>query len=75
FNLQTGISKEHDRPSKRYGSTPVDGPTKGVSIIPHWDKMLENYYAKMGWSSEGVPMKETLERLGIGEIWKDLSSV
>ena len=74
FNLQAGISKEHDRPSKRYGSTPVDGPTKGVSIIPHWDKMLENYYAKMGWSSEGVPMKETLERLGLGEIWKDLSS-
>jgi aldehyde:ferredoxin oxidoreductase len=73
FNLQSGITSEHDRPSTRYGSTPVDGPTMGVSIMPHWDKMLENYYEKMGWSREGVPTKETLERLGIGWVWADLS--
>jgi aldehyde:ferredoxin oxidoreductase len=73
FNVQAGISKDQDRPSTRYGSTPVDGPTKGISIQPYWDKMLENYYAKMGWSPEGVPTKETLEKLGIGEVWKDLS--
>ena len=73
FNIQSGITKEQDKPSTRYGSTPVDGPTKGVSIQPHWDKMLENYYAKMGWSQEGVPTKETLDKLDIGEVWKDLS--
>ncbi len=73
FNLQTGLSSEHDRPSFRYGSTPVDGPTKGISIQPHWDEMLRNYYEKMGWNPEtGVPTKETLERLGIGSVWDDL---
>ncbi len=73
FNLQTGLSAEHDRPSFRYGSTPVDGPTEGISIQPHWDKMLRNYYERMGWVPEtGVPTKETLERLGISTVWGDL---
>ena len=75
FNIQSGITKESDRPSTRYGSTPVDGPTKGVSIQPHWDKMLDNYYEKMGWNPDGVPTKETLEHLGIGWVWKDLSKL
>ena len=73
FNLQVGIGKESDKPSHRYGSTPVDGPTEGIGIMPHWDQMLDNYYAKMGWSPEGVPVKETLEELGIGWVWEDLS--
>jgi aldehyde:ferredoxin oxidoreductase len=75
FNLQVGITKEDDRPSPRYGSTPIDGPTQGISIMPHWDKMLENYYSKMGWSPEGIPKKETLEKLGIGWVWRDLSTL
>jgi aldehyde:ferredoxin oxidoreductase len=73
FNIQVGIGKEHDRPSSRYGSTPIDGPTKGISIIPHWDKMLENYYSLMGWDVEtGIPLPETLESLGLRHIIKDL---
>jgi aldehyde:ferredoxin oxidoreductase len=76
FNLRAGIGKEQERPSNRYGSIPVDGPSKGIGIIPHWDKMLNNYYTQMGWNPEnGVPTKETLEKLSIGDIWKDLSSL
>jgi aldehyde:ferredoxin oxidoreductase len=73
FNIQAGISPELDRPSDRYGSTPKDGPIKGISIMPHWDDMLENYYNLMGWDPDtGVPKKETLEELNIGFVWKDL---
>jgi aldehyde:ferredoxin oxidoreductase len=73
FNLQSGLTAAHDRPSVRYGSTPNDGPTKGISIQPHWDEMLKNYYEKMGWDPEtGVPTKETLEGLGIGSVYGDL---
>jgi len=72
FNLESGISPELDRPSARYGSTPVDGPTAGVGIMPHWDAMLGNYYALMGWDERGVPRKETLERLRIGHVWANL---
>jgi len=73
FNLRAGIEKELDRPSARYGSTPVDGPTEGVSIMPHWDEMLRNYYNLMGWDPEtGVPLPSTLEDLGIGNVAIDL---
>lgn len=73
FNLRAGIVREHDRPSARYGSTPVDGPTVGISILPHWDAMLRNYYQLMGWDLEtGIPLPETLEDLGIGYVNRDL---
>jgi aldehyde:ferredoxin oxidoreductase len=75
FNIRAGIGKELDRPSVRYGSKPIDGPTKGISIMPHWDQMLDNYYTEMGWNPKnGVPTEETLKKLGISEIWNDLSS-
>ena len=76
FNLRAGMGKEFDRPSKRYGSTPVDGPTAGMSIMPHWDEMLTNYYRLMGWDVEtGKPLPETLVDLGIGYVNKDLEAI
>jgi aldehyde:ferredoxin oxidoreductase len=75
FNLESGIIAKEDRPSARYGSTPVDGPTEGISIMPYWDDMLQNYYNLMGWTTLGVPKKETLEHLGIGHVWNDLKGL
>jgi aldehyde:ferredoxin oxidoreductase len=76
FNLRTGMRKKHDYPSARYGSTPVDGPTEGISILPHWEAMLRNYYSILGWDPEtGFPLKETLEGLGIGYVYKDLEKL
>jgi aldehyde:ferredoxin oxidoreductase len=73
FNVRAGITRELDRPSTRYGSTPVDGPTKDIAIAPHWEKMLENYYRLMGWDLEtGKPLPETLEKLGLKHVIKDL---
>ena len=73
FNLRAGIGPELDRPSTRYGSTPVDGPTAGTGIMEHWDSMLRNYYQLMGWDIEtGKPLPETLEELGIGYVIRDL---
>jgi aldehyde:ferredoxin oxidoreductase len=73
FNIRAGINKEADRPSTRYGSTPIDGPSKGKSITRHWDIMLNNYYQLMGWDVEtGKPLPETLEKLGLKHVIKDL---
>lgn len=73
FNIKAGITRELDRPSTRYGSTPVDGPTKGKSITPHWDKMLKNYYNRMGWDLKtGKPLPKTLKTLGLERVTKDL---
>jgi aldehyde:ferredoxin oxidoreductase len=73
FNLRHGIAPELDRPSIRYGSTPVDGVAAGVGIMPHWDKMLQNYYCLMGWDERGRPLLETLRALGLERKLEALS--
>jgi len=76
YNLRVGIGKEHDKPSARYGSTPVDGPNEGISILPHWEEMLRNYYGLLGWDPEtGIPLPETLDDLKIGYVNKDLDAL
>nr|ADP09456.1 aldehyde ferredoxin oxidoreductase [uncultured marine crenarchaeote E48-1C] len=73
FNIRAGITRELDHPSARYGSTPVDGPSKNQSTAPHWEKMLENYYSLMGWDVEtGKPLPKTLKNLGLEHVIKDL---
>ncbi len=73
FNFRHGLTKEMEAPSARYGSTPIDGPNKGKSIMPHWDALRRNYYQQMGWDPEtGKPRRETLEQLGLGHTFKDL---
>jgi len=41
--------------------------------MPAWDQMLDIYYQKMGWKGEtGKPLPETLNRLGLGDMIKDI---
>jgi len=76
FNLRHGIvGAELDAPSMRYGSTRHDGIAAGIGIMPHWDKMLHNYYNLMGWDDKiGKPLPETLKNLGldfvIPQLWQ-----
>ena len=73
FNFRHGMKKEDERPSKRYGSIPVDGPCKGKNILEKWDSMVVNYYALMGWDPKtGMPLPETLKELGLAELIQDL---
>ena len=75
FNLRQGLTGDLDRPSVRYGSTPIDGPAAGKAIGPHFDKMLRDYYDTMGWDEKGRPLPETLRRLGLEKIARDLQRV
>jgi len=69
FNLRHGQKTELEAPSVRYGSTPTDGPWKGVSIRSHWEKMRENYYGHMEWDiATGRPLPETLAKLGLSNM-------
>jgi aldehyde:ferredoxin oxidoreductase len=63
--LRCGIGPETDYPSKRYGSTPVDGPGKGISIAEQWEKMLDVFYRDIGYDRKTTkPKPETLKALG-----------
>ena len=73
FNLKHGLRRESEKPSSRYGSTPVDGPVEGKGIMPVWDEMVKNYYSRIGWDPEtGKPLPETLRSLGLDHMIQDL---
>ncbi|MFQ5829195.1 MAG: aldehyde ferredoxin oxidoreductase family protein [Candidatus Methylomirabilia bacterium] len=66
FNLRCGIGPELERPSKRYASTPVNGPAKGQAVSEQWDKMLDVWYRDLGYDRKtGRPHRETLKSLGL----------
>lgn len=72
FNFAHGMKAEDERPSKRYGSIPIDGPSRGRNIMEKWDSMLDNYYRLMGWDTKtGKPLPETLKKLGLENLIKD----
>jgi aldehyde:ferredoxin oxidoreductase len=51
----------------------VDGPAEGISILPHWEAMLRNYYGLLGWDTEtGIPLPSTLSGLGLSGVSEDL---
>ncbi len=67
FNLREGIGKSEDTLPERLFTTPIhDGPSKGAVVNKaDFDRELEEYYRIWGWTPEGVPTKDTLDKLGI----------
>jgi aldehyde:ferredoxin oxidoreductase len=73
FNIRAGITRAMDYPSIRYGSAHFDGPWKGIGIMSHWEKMLDNYYRLMGWDvATGKPLPATLRHLDLEHVVADL---
>ena len=74
FNVRCGIGPELEKPSRRYGSVPVDGPAAGIAIEPHWEHMLDTWYETVKYDRKtGLPKPELLRELGlehlIPELW------
>mgnify|MGYP001204728046 CR=1 FL=1 len=74
FNVRHGHTAEMDAPSSRFGSTPVDGPAQGKSIMVHWSELRHQFYEQMGWARDtGKPLPDTLRRFDleyvIPELW------
>jgi aldehyde:ferredoxin oxidoreductase len=69
FDLRCDLGPDLERPSARYGSTPVDGPAKGQSVEPHWEHMLDVWYEMVGYDRKsGRPTPETLRALGLDDL-------
>ena len=72
-SLRCGITPDMERPSTRYGSTPVDGAAKGQSVMAQWDKMIETWYREVGYDRKtGKPLPQTLKDLGLDWLAKEL---
>jgi aldehyde:ferredoxin oxidoreductase len=67
-------SRELDVPPMRWFKEPLtDGPLKGsVLDLEKYNAMLDLYYQKRGWDKNGVPKKETLEKLGLADVASQL---
>jgi aldehyde:ferredoxin oxidoreductase len=72
-SLRCGLTPDLERPSTRYGSTPVDGPAKGQAVMDQWDKMVDVWYREVGYDRKtGKPRPETLRALGLDWLAKEL---
>ncbi len=63
FNVREGVRREDDSLPPRFLKPRED--TGWVITKEDFERMLDMYYSKRGWDSEGVPLKETLDRVGL----------
>ena len=77
FNVREGFSREEDSMPERF-TQPLEagGPAEGNAISEsQFQTMLDDYYEERGWTDDGVPTADTLERLEIDSFeFTDLSS-
>src|SRR5439155_911473 len=72
-SVRCGLTPDLERPSTRYGSTPVDGPAKGQAVGEQWEKMVDTWYREVGYDRKtGKPLPATLKALGLDWLAKDL---
>ena len=64
FNLREGMTREQDSLPARFKTEPLpDGPCRGEVVDV--DEMVQTYYRLRGWTSDGRPTPELLEKLEI----------
>lgn len=63
-------SREMDYPPARWFEEPLNqGDLKGYKLDrARYDEMLSRYYEIRGWNENGIPQKETLKGLGLGDV-------
>jgi aldehyde:ferredoxin oxidoreductase len=81
YNVRLGLLRKDDILPQRFVGEPLDvysytyeagqdlatrspEPIRAGALID-LDRMLDRYYALRGWNADGVPMRETLERLSL----------
>ena len=64
FLVRAGFTEKDDSLPRRLTEEPSPtGPAKGM--VCHLPEMLEEYYQVRGWTEDGVPSEEILNRLGL----------
>jgi len=65
-----GFGRAWDMPAPRfYEDPPKTGVTKGqITKLEDIHSLLDIYYEQRGWTNDGLPKPETLERLGLSAL-------
>jgi len=64
FNVREGISRKDDTIPQRI-LTKHTTESGAKDHVPDLERMLDEYYQIRGWNQEGIPTRETLNRLGL----------
>lgn len=79
FNVREGFRRRDDTLPERMFNEPLAnaGPATG-QVVSRLDALLDEYYAALGYTEQGVPSPERLEWLGLpqvaGDLWPDAAS-
>ncbi len=74
FNIREGFTAEDDRMPERVMKAFKSGPLEGVEITQETFLNARNYwYELMGWTPEGVPTEERIEKLGLDGLLEELN--
>jgi aldehyde:ferredoxin oxidoreductase len=67
FNAREGLDRKDDKlPKKFFKQLQGAGPTAGVALThEEVDSAIDEYYKLAGWTNNGIPTPETMERLDI----------
>jgi aldehyde:ferredoxin oxidoreductase len=68
FNIREGITRKDDVIPPRFWEGETHGPAKGMKAFADnedFEKSLDKYYELRGWGRDGIPTKETVEKLGL----------
>ncbi len=67
FNAREGLNRNDDKlPKKFFKALKGTGPTAGMALThEEIESSLDMYYKLAGWTNDGIPTKQTLERLDI----------
>ena len=63
INVSRGLRREDEKPPEDHWA---------VRDHEFEQKLLDDYYDFKGWTREGIPTKDTLDRLGLGYVAEDL---
>lgn len=74
YSIRHGIDpKKWDSISPRFATKVPDGPMKGGSVAPVLPQVRQDYYRYSGWDeATSKPLPETLKRLGLEDVIRDL---
>jgi aldehyde:ferredoxin oxidoreductase len=69
FNAREGFDRDDDElPGRLTKPLEAGGPADGNAISEEgFQEMLDEYYQLRGWTAEGVPTEQTVERLDIDD--------
>ena len=67
FNAREGLDRKDDKlPKKFFKQLQGGGPTAGVALThEEVESAIDEYYKLAGWTNNGIPTSETMERLDI----------